>query len=604
MLVNEHFKKKAGFRLCAADEDDLTPIHLAARKGSHRVLDSCMSKCKAHGYPPEVVLGFIDEENCTPLHAAIDGEVVEVLLKHGANPVVDKDSQVPPFLMACSQGKFKMIEIMLKSNNSEEVIKCQDVYGQTCLHHCARAINSSHIIPYLVQRGAYVNSTDNKGQTPMMMSIVAGSTSGVKTLLELGADVLIKDIDGKNALHHAVTRNRKKIVNLLLELESACTLVVDGDKNHNSPIHHALKHGLSALVSPMIAVIRYKLKNIKDCNGNNYLHLAANGGNWKALNILLEIPECLKLLNETNNHGATPLHSAAYKGHLRCAEILLSHGAMTHKCHSGFTPFLSACCKGYAEVARILFNAHPFQLKWTNDKGCSALHIAASSGNPHIITLLLDLGVPPVTHNFEMESFLDLLILNNHIKGAAAAIEHSRYQECLDLVSPIHSHPMVNLIIYMPEIARMVLDRSHGKADLASANPDYWQSFDFKYLRLTEYPKHSSPGEEEVDCMEDDEITPMFGDEKETMHAHVVKYKGSVKQPQRATAYKEKGDCPKLAHMKTLQTMIKYDRGSLLTHPVCNAVGTKPMEQPATFRAWNSAAGQMLADSSHLLLLP
>lgn len=571
VMVNEHFKKKVGFRLCAVDEDDLTPIHLAARKGAYKVLDLFLNTCKAHGYPPEVVLGFIDEENSTPLHAAIDGgftEVVEVLLKHGADPVVNKDEQVPPFLLACSQGKFEMIEIMLKSNNSEDAIKCKDAYGQSCLHHCARAINSSHILPYLVHRGAQVNSVDHRGQTPMMMSIVAGSTSGVKTLLDLGADVLIKDIEGKNALHHAVTRNRKKIVTILLELPYASTLVVDGDNDHNSPIHHALKHGLSSLVSPMINVIRSMLKNIKDCDGNNYLHLATNGGNRRALSILLEIAGCLKLLNETNNHGGTPLHSAAWFGHVSCAELLLSYGAMTHKCHKGYTPFMNAAHRGHTEVARILFNAHPFQLKWTDDRGCNALHQAAIGGNPEVIKLLLDIGVP-VTHNFEMESFFDMLVLKNHVKGAAAAIEHDRYEECLDLVSPVHCHPMINLIIHMPEIARKVLDCSHSKAELAAANPDYWESFDFKYLRLKDSPKHSRPAEEEVDG---NNITkPMLADEKETMETHVMKYKGSTNQTQSSSSYKAKKDCRKLSHMKTLRTMVQYDRSSLLTHPVSNA---------------------------------
>ena len=566
IMVKEHFKKKNGFRLCAADEDDLTPIHLAARKGSHKVLDLCMTICKGHGYPPEVVLGFIDEENSTPLHAAIDGgftEVVEVLLKHGANPMASKDEQVPPFLLACSQGKFKIIETILKTNNSEEILKCEDAYGQTCLHHCARAINSSHIMSWLVQKGANVNSINNKGQTPTMMSIIAGSTCGVNTLLELGADVLIKDDDGRNALHHAVTRNRRKIALLLLELPLASTLVVDTDKDQSSPIHLALKHSICSLVSPMIRVIKCSLRNIKDSEGNNYLHLAANGGDWKALTVLLEIPECVKLLNETNKYGGTPLHSAAWFGHLRCAEVLLSHGAMTHKCYAGDTPFMCAAYKGHAEVAHVLFNAHPFQLTWTDDKGSNALHLAAIGGNPHVIKLLLDIGVP-VTHNFERESFFDKLVLNNHVRGAAAAIEHDRYEECLDLVSPIHPHPMVNLVTYMPEIARKVLDRSYTKADVAAANPDYWESYDFKYLRLKDPHSH-----EEVDGSSDDDSTkPMEADEKETMRAHVVKYKGQSTPSYNSMAKKE---CPKLSHMKTLQTMLQYDRDTLLTHPVPNA---------------------------------
>jgi transient receptor potential cation channel subfamily A protein 1 len=564
VMVNEHYRKKTSFRLCATDADDLTPIHLAARKGSYKVLDLFMTKCKGHGYPPEVVLGFIDEENSTPLHAAIDGgftEVVEVLLKHGADPVASKEDHVPPFLLACSQGKLEMIKAMLDSNNHEDVINCKDVYGQMCLHHCARGITSSHIMPYLVQRGAKVNSADNKGQTPMMAAIVAGSTSSVNTLLELGADVVVKDNNGKNALHHAIFRKRRKIGTLLVDLPSASTLVVDVDEDRNSPIHLALKHGVCSLVSPMIRVIKCKLKNVKDSEGNNYLHLAANGGNWRALTVLLEIPECLKLLNETNEHGGTPLHSAAWFGYLRCAEVLLSHGAMTHKCYNGLTPFTCAAYRGHTEVARILFNAHPFQLKWTDDKGSNALHWAAIGGNPQVIKLLLDIGVP-ITHNFELESFFDRLILKNHVKGAAAAIEHDRYEECLDLVSPNHPHPMVNLITQMPEIAKKVLDRSHSTASLAAASPDYWESFDFKYLRLRG-PRHST---EEVDGMgEDDPAKAMVADEKETMNPHVVKYKGS------SPSNNQLKECPKLSHMKTLQTMVQYDRSSLLTHPVSNA---------------------------------
>lgn len=61
ICLNKIFKEKVSFRLCAADADNLTPIHLAARAGSARALDSMMCKCKEHGYPPDVVLSFLDE---------------------------------------------------------------------------------------------------------------------------------------------------------------------------------------------------------------------------------------------------------------------------------------------------------------------------------------------------------------------------------------------------------------------------------------------------------------------------------------------------------------------------------------------------------------
>ena len=551
MIYSHVMESKKDFRLCAPDEDELTPVHLAARSGSHRVINMFLENSKLYGYPTEVLLGFLDEENSTPLHAAIDSghtKVVEVLQKYGADPLILKDDQVPPFLLACSQGKLDIVQIILKGN--KDAISCHDMYGQSCLHHSANSINSGHMITYLVSEGAQVDSLNNKGQTPLMTSIIAGGISSVTTLLELGADPLIKDLKGCNTLHYAVTRGRSRIANMLLDLPSASKLVLDNNNEGNSPLHLGLEMGLCGLRN-MIEVIQQNFKNIKDGQGNNFLHLAASGGSANTLSVLLEIPECLKLLNELNNEGITPLHWAAYKGHKHCVEVLLSHGAMIHRCYNGMSPFMIACACGYVEVARILFSAHPFQLKWTDDQGQNALHHGALSGNPEMLTYLLDVGVP-ITHTFDLESFFDKLVEKNDSKCIAAVLKHDRYQECLDLVSPIHPHPMISLIIHMPEMASKVLDRSHTKADVTSANPDYWEKFDFKYLRLTK----------SQETTKDPTV-----DDKEMADTHVVRYKRRSTKTPAISSKKES----KIAHLDTLRTMVKHNRSLLLTHPISHA---------------------------------
>ena len=553
VLMQDDFKKKQGFRLCAKDEDNLTPIHLAALKGSHLVLDFFIKNCKLHQYPLHDILGFLDEENSTPLHAAVDGghiKVVEVLLKHGANPLVNQDFQVPPFLLACSQGRLEMIEIILNHCSLTDIVLCRDIYGQTSLHRSIPSINCSKVVSYLVDRGAEVNAVDNKGQTPLMISIIAGSVQGVTALLERGADILMKDMEGNNAMHHIVTRNRKKILELLLLLPVAGDLVTCVNNKGQSPIQLALKLGLSDIVNPMVTIIKHKLMNIKDDHGNNYLHLAAQGGDWKALSILLEIPECLKLLNEINKVGGTPLHVGAYHGCLCCVEILLSHGAMIHKCYLGSTPFMNACSNSHTEVARVLFDAHPFQLQWTNDDGDNSLHMAARSSNPHMITLLLDIGIP-IVHNHKQESFFDIIILKNEVRCATAVIQHRRYQEALDLVCPERKHPMINLIVYMPAIAKQVLDRSHTKSELAHQNPGYWEKYDFKYLHLSDH-------EEEKES----KLQPIDND---VMDVTMIKYMRRTKEytPQRSIR-----KAKSLSHLRTLRAMVKFNRYILLTHPV------------------------------------
>ena len=553
--------KKKDVRLCAADADDLTAIHLAARCNSYHILDSMISKAEEFGYPSETVLGFLDEENSTPLHAAVDAghaEVVEVLLQHQACPLANKENQPPSLHLACSQGKLGMVQSMVK-HCGKQILTHPDQHKRTPLHYSTHPINSARMILYIIDNGADVDAVDSLGRTPLHSSIASGSHEAVKELLSHKANPFIKEQQGFNALHFAVLRNRKAILNYLLELPCASQLVIDVDHNGDSPIHLALKLGHSELVAPMISVIRSQLQNIRDAKGNNYLHLAADSKNWKALSVLLDIPSCHTLLNEINKRGETPLHSAARSGSVKCTETLLSHGAMVHKCHVGGTPFLAACWRGHEVSVRALYNAHPFQKDWTNDQGNTALHAAALSGNPACVNAVLDIGVQ-VTHNYAGESFLDILIERADTKCAMVVVNHDRWQECLDLSSSCYPHPMIGLVTHMPGVARAVLNRCHTKASIDKAHPDYWESFNFKYLRL-----QSGPPEFIEDDASENEDTTFVDNSPMDIQSPTIRYKGSL---HRNPALSPSNGKKQVGRMEVLTNMVKYKRTPLLTHPV------------------------------------
>ena len=564
--------KSNELRLCSTDDSGLTPLHLAARKNSHRCLDFIIQKCKDFGQTTEDVLGFIDEENSTPLHAAVDScnsKTVEVLLKHGASPIISRGSLIPPLHLACSQGRSAMVRMMVE-HAGPEIITHTDQQKKTPLHHCALSIHSSCMIPFLLDRGKGVISIDAqdvKGHTPLHSAVSSANLAGTKELLSYGANPLVKDNKGLNALHLALSRKRRVVVNALLELPCAPELIRHTCCRGYSAIHHALNVGHEEVIPKMLAALQFEVQKTKDEEGNSYLHIAARKGNAKALKALLDVPEVHKMLNEPNNSGQTPLHAAACGGHGRCIDLLLNNGAMFHKALNGETAFMIACKKGFTDCAKLLLQAHPCQVCMIDDQGNTPLHAAAQSKTPSLITLLLDRKAM-IAVNYDMVSFLDIIIDSADYDCAMAVVSHDRWQECLDFSSPNRHSPIIGLIEQMPKVAKAVFDRCHVKAtNLDKSHRDYWESFDFKYLYWHK-PKHSSI-RQGLSYTVDANVHPEQDGDSET----TVKYKGN---PRRVSVTSTNSTCKREVSygqetMKVLQKMKLFKRQALLTHSVVNA---------------------------------
>ena len=549
-LIEE--KRMVCLRISVKDADYLTPIHLAASKGSHQTLKLLIDWGREHGYTVDKVLGFLDEENSTPLHTAVDGgyeEVVRILLAYGASPKESKVNQLPPIHLACSQDKLKMVELMVQFGGVD-VIACRDAFGQTPLHSSTLP-PSTAVLCYLLNIGAQLNACNNQGQTPLITATLSGNLAAVKTLLKSGADPLIKDQNGDNPLHYAVQRNRRAIAKCFLHHPTAPQMLTETNHSGSSPVHCALQQGFSDLVSQMLRLLQEgPLYEHRDSQGFNYLHLAALSGDWKTLTAILDVVSCHTFLNEATKSGTTPLHLATVGGHLRCVEILLGHGAMTHRCSCGLTPFLLAFLKGHSECAKVLYDAHPFQKNWSTDEGNNALHLAALGGSPACISLALDIGVP-ITCNNKQDGFLDIIIDRVDSESALAVIQHDRWNECLQFKSPLHPYPMVGLIEKLPDVAKAVLDRCHTKSLLPPDHIDYWESYSFEHLK-TDSKSQLMPQSEDMEKNESDlSITIPTGVQHNRNMHH---FNNHLKNP-----------------YDVLEKMAELKRGALLSHIVVDS---------------------------------
>ena len=546
------------FRVCARDADGVTPVHYAARCGSHKVLEQIITRATEHGYPLSAMLSFLDEENTSPLNAAVDAghlEVVQVLLKFGASPIEQNGDQLPAVHLACFQGRLQMVKAMVKKCGPDILHACT-TDGSTPLHWAAHSIHGACLNHYLIEQGSPLNAFNREGRTGLHNAIIFGSVYAVEALLKAGANAFARDNIKCNTFHLAVMHNNKAALRALLQERNLLPLLNEKNSKGETPLHTALHQSRADILAILMPVVQNQLSSEKDSHGNSYLHLAANSGDWRALGYMLNSPSAQHMLNETNYSGSTPLHVAAAKGHVQCIEMLLGQGAMIHKCHKGLTPFMCACANGQKSAAKILFMAHPFQRDWTDDKGNTALHIAVSSGSYSTVQLCLDLGLP-ITHNKDGSTFFDEIIEKGYTQCARVVVEHDRWQECLDYPTVKHSdHTFVRLIEALPDVAKVVLDRSQSKCGFAREHPRYWEEYDFKYLRLTE---------EDTELLDEDskqDTTPLLMEEK-VMKQH--QYKGNFQIPNADTIR----PLNKPARgMQALKVMVKFKRVPLLTHPV------------------------------------
>jgi ankyrin repeat protein len=510
--VSSQLDIKSILQLQAVDRDGLTPVHLAARKGSYDVLDFMISKAIEHGLKPQNAFRYLSEKESTPLHFAVESnslEIVRILLKYGASPIAMSGKQSTPVHLACSQNKLNMVEEMVEQCGNE-ILNCKNDQGQIPLHSSSSLMGGKQLISFLLSKGSPLDAQDANGHTPLQVAVRYGNIASMEQLLASGSSPLIKDASGCSCLHIAVMFKRREVFKRLLKhpkiTETSNAVNNDGDL----PIHLALREGLSTFITPLLTSTHHQ---ITDKDDNNYFHLAALAGDDKTIENLLTRSFAESMINATNSSGKTPLHCSAISGNLACIYLLLDHGAMVNKCHCGRTPFMYACSEGRLLSAKVLYEAHPFQRDWEDDQGSTALHLAAKSGSSEVTNYCLDVGVVISLDNQQF-SFFDIIIDAINSNLAISVLQHQRWQECLDTSCPTKPHPVMRLIDLIPSAFHVILNQSIQRSPLDPKHKDYWEKYDFKYISLPLGPPTNNTDDVNLDKDDSMESNVLTSDRK------------------------------------------------------------------------------------------
>jgi hypothetical protein len=330
----------------------------------------------------------------------------------------------------------------------EKILRAQNISGSTPLHEAVRYGRVDTAKKFL-ERGAFVDSLDAMGNTPLLLQIPKENQGEMyRLLISRKANTAQKDTFGDTVLHKATLsdspvssleilteagapineRNKQGSTPLAIAIDNGIKEHITFYAEHGADIYAADKSGLTPLdraiksnsLEIFQTLINEKNVNSKDSNGNTPLHIAImQDAPMPFLNYLIDNGADV---NARNSSGDSVLLMAAQKNKKDAGELLLQHGAdifatntennsplrvafmdlnvekwfinsetMLMRDGSGNTPLHYAAEWKYKKSAEMLIDKGA-AVNAVNANGESAVFAATKGNSPELIDLLVSKG--------------------------------------------------------------------------------------------------------------------------------------------------------------------------------------------------------------------
>lgn len=340
----------------------------------------------------------------TPLHIAVQLNHQDMMMH--LLQITDNIDQVnnqgqTPLHLALARGHTQAARILIKAGAN---LDHRDKQGNNLLHLICKHNNGQYekILEVMIERLAGVNQRNFAGMTPLHIAARHGSSGMLKLLVKAGAKPDARLANGNSALFFC----RPELIATLIEL--GADIALKNNEGRSAFIDARLagdakriaafkKTGLFGMPAK-----KFSLKN----GAVNIFELAATG------NIATEeiLAQDLTQLNAREiKLGETPLHFAAAAGNITTIKLLLAKGAKIDAPNDFLrTPLHYAASRGHFEVVKVLC-ANKANIHALDARGSTPLHDAAATGNRKIYNYLLQLGASDSTLDNSGNSAASLL---------------------------------------------------------------------------------------------------------------------------------------------------------------------------------------------------
>lgn len=354
-----------GANINSRDVKGMAPLHYAIKKGDVQIVNLLLDK----GADIEIV----DKNRKTPLLFSIVENKPDIsicLIDRGANTQV-KDKNGNGVLHLCAEkGLLELAKYILEKKNGEIDINDGNKKKETPLHIAVRN-NKVEFVKFLIERGAEVEAKDVNGATPLFISLEVDNLELAKYFVEKGADVNVEANDGRRLVHLAGSSKTVDTIKWLVGLGLDINVK---DKEANLPIHYTCNSGE---LNTLMFLIQ-KGQPINDLNKRGYapLHLACESGQLILAKALIDAGADFKLLT---SNGRSPLHLCAEKGYWGPAQILILKGLdVDIKDSDGYTPLHLAVVNGEDRFVQLIV-ARGADICMKDNSGRTALDLLMES---------------------------------------------------------------------------------------------------------------------------------------------------------------------------------------------------------------------------------
>eukprot|EP01111_Echinosteliopsis_oligospora_P015142 TRINITY_DN5883_c0_g1_i1.p1 TRINITY_DN5883_c0_g1~~TRINITY_DN5883_c0_g1_i1.p1 ORF type:complete len:1054 (-),score=281.45 TRINITY_DN5883_c0_g1_i1:378-3302(-) len=240
-----------------------------------------------------------------------------------------------------------------------------------------------------------LNSLDYMGYAPIHYASSGGNLQHMMSILNHGGDPNLVDKHGNTGLHWAVAFAHYSIIKLLVQFTTRLQLnrsIANIPNNEGTtPLHWACAKG-DLVATRMLVEGAGGIVNGQDLEGASPLHAAVCSSNPDLVKYM--ISRGAYICGE-DDCGDTPLHYAVREGHVATAAALIESLSQSIPYQPSFTTLpattsASMCSLFTSQNGITLLPPHA----QPNEDGETPLHIAACTGNYHMVALLLQHSAP------------------------------------------------------------------------------------------------------------------------------------------------------------------------------------------------------------------